>query len=131
MQSKFWCVTVNNPIMILDPSEWPGCTSAIWQLEMGDSGTVHYQVYVEFRGNMRLNRVVQFRGLQGGHAERRMGNKAQAVVYHTKEDTRLEGPFFWPNEQQARQGGISVLRRNYFWTDLMLDMIENTPDIEI
>lgn len=113
MQGRFWCVTLNNPREILDPSEWPGCAAAIWQLEMGDNGTPHYQLYVEFQRNVRMNRLLSMSGLRGAHVEIRRGNKEQAIVYHTKEESRLEGPFYWPSAEVARQRGMYEAPRDF------------------
>jgi len=48
MQARCWCFTLNNPEEELAVNEWDGIAYAVWQLEIGEEGTVHYQGYVNF-----------------------------------------------------------------------------------
>jgi len=38
MRTFAYCITINNPTDVFDPSTIDGCSYAIWQLERGDSG---------------------------------------------------------------------------------------------
>lgn len=105
VQSKFWMVTLNNPEGILDPSLWPRCEEAVWQLEIADTGTVHYQMYIQFTSNMRLNALKSLPGLRRISAQVRRGTKTQAVNYVTKTETRLEGPFWYPDRETVMTSG--------------------------
>jgi len=64
----------------------------VYQKEEGESGTPHFQGYVEFKRKLSFNTA---RALLGGDVwiHRRNGTQEQAVKYATKEDTRVEGPW--------------------------------------
>jgi len=101
-QLRNWVFTVNNPEAILDPSEWPNCRMAVWQLEMSDNGTPHYQGYVEYTIGVRRRTVSSCSGLEGAYLNQRLGSRQQAINYSTKNDhTFLEGPWWWPSEAGA------------------------------
>jgi len=101
---RAWCMTWNNPDEALTPeivSQWPDIRAGVWQLEMGEDGTVHYQGYFEFTVAKTIGPLKQV--IHQAHWERRMGTQAQAIRYCIKPDiwdgenipdeTRLEGPF--------------------------------------
>lgn len=75
------------------------------QLELGKSGTRHWQAYVEFRGPIALTTVCKL--FPGCHAEKRRGTPQEARTYCSKEETRL-GDFVefgeLPAEEAKRQG---------------------------
>lgn len=71
---------------------------AAWQLEMGQNGVVHWQgVLVTKR--MDLSALSKVSWLRRAHLERAKGTARQCFDYATKEDTRLEGPFFYPQRE--------------------------------
>lgn len=95
-QSKNWVFTLNNPVVQI---EWPDFVKyAVWQLEKGESGTPHYQGYVEFKTNQRLGavRVV----LPGAHWENREKPRAAAIKYCEKEEGRQDGPWYYPSKEE-------------------------------
>lgn len=103
-QGKNICFTINNPESNLDPYWWTedeqtNTKFVVWQLEMGDSGTPHLQGYMELKTSKRLRQIQAMEGLMGGHFETRKGTKSQAVDYCKKEEGRLEGPWYWPDQQ--------------------------------
>lgn len=59
-------------------------------MERGESGTLHWQGYLEMPKACRFSK---FKELKGAHFERRQGTPQQADEYCSKEDTRVEGPF--------------------------------------
>jgi len=97
----------------LDPSLWPGCTFCVWQIEVGENGTEHYQGYLELEGQKSLMQLMQFEGLEGAHFERRKGTQKQAIDYCSKEDTRVDGPYRFgePNAQGKRSDLEEVKKR--------------------
>lgn len=105
MSNKGRCfmLTINNPDAWLNPADWIGCLHAVWQLEMGENGTVHYQIYVNFNKVMGLNMVRRAIEPEQAHIAVRQGTKAQCLTYCTKAETRLEGPFWFPNEDSVRK----------------------------
>ncbi len=90
--------TVNNPDddeyfdlrgRLADDSRVRYC---VYQLEEGDSGTLHYQGYIELFAATILRTV---KAIIGGnpHVERRRGTRDEAREYAMKEDTRVDGPW--------------------------------------
>lgn len=86
---RHWVFTYNNPTA---PIEWPAHVKyAVYQREVGESGTAHFQGYVEFTNPVRLSGVRKI--LPTAHWEERRGTREEARAYATKEATRVEGPF--------------------------------------
>jgi len=93
-----WCGTINNPGFD-DASfkEWfhevtEGDEKTNWNLnflvaslESGKSGTVHIQLYAEFKTRVRLTQIKKLgSGAERGHWEKRRGTPAQARDYCMK-----------------------------------------------
>lgn len=89
MSARNWCFTLNNPDDIKDKFIlWPDSVRyAIYQLEIGASGTKHLQGYVEFDKVQRLSAVKKV--LPKAHWETRKGTREQARDY-CMPDTHLE-----------------------------------------
>lgn len=66
----------------------PGLIYACGQIEEGDSGTMHIQVYTEWQTSLRRSEVVKRAG--NGHWEARRGTRTDARTYCRKSDTRIE-----------------------------------------
>lgn len=122
-RARQWVFTVNNPtetgeefIQRLDATQF--LIYAVFQKEVGEGGTPHYQGYVEFSKALRFNaakRVIH----ATAHIETRRGTRAQARDYATKDDTRVDGPWECGNWREAAQGrrvdleaAISTLNEN-------------------
>jgi len=90
-----WCFTLNNPQddqQIQDIwQQWSGLSFGVCQRERGESGTLHYQGYTEWNVSMRLGSVRRL--LHTAHWEPARGSADQNVVYCTKEDGRVDGPW--------------------------------------
>lgn len=94
---KNYLITVNNP---------SGDETVFWadllqrgldtiqylvlQEERGESGTPHYQIYIEMKVQKRLTWMKNTFGNRI-HLEGRRGSQNQAIAYCTKEDTRVIG----------------------------------------
>lgn len=100
--SRGWCWTWNNPTEELDVDLLPKSHRelwtehlmfGVWQLEVGESGTTHYQGYFEFKKPQRMTMVKRLLGDETVHCEKRKGSQKQAYDYCTKEDSRVEGPY--------------------------------------
>lgn len=91
-----WCFTINNPTMDLPFVEViPRISFLIYQKEVGEQGTPHIQGYLETSGP-RIRRswlVSNVPWLAGAHIEVARGTAAQSIVYCTKDEGRIEGPF--------------------------------------
>lgn len=81
---RHWCFTYNNPTHVPTPDEWPDCHYAIYQLEMGASGTVHYQGYAEFSKSKRLSWLRNHTNMPGAHWAVRRGTREEARNYCMK-----------------------------------------------
>lgn len=91
--------------------------SAVFQMEQGEkSGYQHWQAFVRFKSQKRFatfKRQLSAAGLATAHIEPRRGSVAQAVAYCSKEETRLEGPYYFGDsiDVKDRRGHRSDLDR--------------------
>lgn len=89
-----WCFTINNPesteLVFQDDDQIKACW---YQREQGESGTEHFQGYVEFANPKALLSIKRMPVFARAHLEHRKGSRQQAVAYATKEETRLSGPY--------------------------------------
>jgi len=85
------------------PEEFPEwLTFAVWQLECGEEGTMHYQGYLECSGKRSFSAIQAVPGFEGCHLEVRRGTQGQAIAYCTKDDdTRVDGP--WRHGEPKQQ----------------------------
>lgn len=105
-----WILTINNPEQSIEEMKeyienLKGLEYAIFQLEQGESGTPHFQIYLEFKNQKRFETLKnQF---PTAHIEKRLGTKDQARRYCMKEETRIDGPVeigqFVPEERGKRK----------------------------
>jgi len=84
-----WCFTLNNPDENKNLS-WPDKVRyAIYSLETGESGTRHYQGYLELKHSARLSTVRKL--VPGAHFEPAKGTPDQNIKYCSK--APLAGPY--------------------------------------
>lgn len=116
MRGRNWCFRVSNPEGILLPERWDDVRICVWQLELSESGLVHYQGYVEFTVVKRRVAVKSQEGLAGCWCAPREGSKAQAIAYASKDETQLEATEYWPDEASvnaiAERGGDQGARND-------------------
>lgn len=102
--------TVNNPFfeddegnvfpMLLVPGAWPAddVQFVVWQLERGEqNGVLHYQGYLQLKRKRTINQLHSWTGLERAHFEVTRGTPTEAKDYCEKEETRVDGPFYWPS----------------------------------
>ncbi len=100
----------------------------IFQLEMGEEGTAHFQGYVEFKQPLRLAAMKKL--CPFAHFEIARGSSKQNREYCSKEDGRLMGPFefgdFSTGGSGVRNdlGGIIAVARE---THDLRQVIESDP----
>lgn len=119
-RSRNWCFTINNPttepeeiIRVLEPN----VKFAIFQFEKGESGTKHYQGYLRWNENTRLSALKKLEGdFARAHFKIAKGNEQQNIVYCTKQDTRIDGP--WEIGERSHQGKRTDL-------DSVVDLIKS------
>lgn len=90
-----WCFTYNNPPE--NPEQFlellgsiPDIRYAVFQGEESETGTPHYQGYMEFTRQVSIGTLRRYKIM---HYERRMGSRVQARDYCMKEDSRVAGPW--------------------------------------
>lgn len=94
-EAKYWILTENNPegncdVIFAELYAMKKISYACWQLEIGENGTEHFQIFLAFEKKTRLSVIQKI--LPGCHAEIAR-NPAEAAEYCRKEDTRIEGPW--------------------------------------
>lgn len=103
-RARNWCWTINNPEVkphaLINASSY-----TIYQLEVGENGTEHYQGYSQFDSPMRLNALKKL--APTAHFEVAKGSADDNEKYCSKEDGRKEGP--WRHGSIKRQGQRSDL----------------------
>lgn len=82
----------------------------VYQKEIGQEGTPHYQGYVEAKSALALSAVKGRLDLPAIHLEPRRGTQEQAIAYCKKAETRAEGPweFGEPKEQGKRNDLLAL-----------------------
>lgn len=102
-----WIYTWNNPNR--DAEEHHASFSAVdpvyhlFQREVGEGGTPHYQGYIEFAGPKSLQQLKACNSQI--HWEVRHGNQNQAIQYCSKQDTRQEGPWSYGTPKSTAKVG--------------------------
>jgi len=96
---RCWCFTLNNPSMTGTElfeklKSVNNVKGFVFQLEEGESGTPHFQGFVELKESTRWNTVKKMIG-ENPHLEEAKGNKESNLKYCTKEEGRKEGPWIW------------------------------------
>jgi hypothetical protein len=73
-----------------------------------ETGTIHYQGYIEFKNARELDTVRKFfSGSLQAHVEVRNGSQKQAISYCTKKSSRTDGP--WSGGEMKNQGNRTDL----------------------
>jgi len=106
--------TINNPEGMIATDDWESVRGAVWQHEVGEQGTPHYQGYIVLKRASRFPAVKRLLGSESAHLDVARGTQSECVAYVTKEDTRVEGPYWYPDEATVRgtaQGTRSDLKR--------------------
>lgn len=116
-QARNYVFTINfanGEVTLLDPDEFPEwLTYCVWQLELGhDNHVEHYQGYLECSGKKSMKQVHAIPGFERAALMVRRGTSAQAIMYSTKVDTRIDGPWYHgePKEQGKRNDLTAVKR---------------------
>jgi len=121
-----WVFTINNFEDTQCVKEWSDVKDAIWQSEVGASGTPHLQGFVRFVKNKRLTALKKLSAT--AHWEASKDPKA-AIAYCSKEDTRVEGPWTIgsPGGQQGKRKDIEEAVARIESGDDVTDIISDIP----
>lgn len=118
MCSRNWLFTLNNPTEEECPKKWKLdlLKLVIYQEEVGETGTPHYQGYVEFTTPRRITTLKTIS--PRAHWETRSGTRDQAVLYVTKDDTRTQFPQGWSARNPNEWTTFNPEDVNSFWSYL-------------
>lgn len=84
-KSRNWVFTLNNPTEDIAQATWPTTIKFLLAvLEVGSTGTVHYQGYLELGSPRALTYLLTLTPLKGAHWEVRRGTRIQAISYCLK-----------------------------------------------
>ncbi len=73
---------------------------AVWQFEEGNrTHGVHLQGFIVFNHSQRMNSVKNILESRSVHVEPMRGTLAENYIYCTKDDTRIDGPWYYPDKQ--------------------------------
>jgi len=114
--SMYWCVTDNQPGRIDHDLVLQDQSYKVYQLEEGDEGHEHYQLYVEFAKKKRFKAVQKlFQYPDGGycHIEKRRGTRQEAREYCMKQESRIEGPWEfgdWTGPKAGQRNDLDQIR---------------------
>lgn len=97
-EAKHWCFTWNDADDKLTYEDVidklaEHCDYLVFQQEVGEEGTKHYQGYAEFTKAKRLSAIQKLTTPHRPHWEKRKGTRDQARDYAMKKDTRVDGPW--------------------------------------
>lgn len=108
-----WAFTINNPEQELDHlSSVPEISYAVWQLEIGESGTPHYQGYLNLSIRARMQKVKKMLCCLDAHLEVCKGSPSQNRAYCTKRDTRIGDVYeigIFPQTSQGTRTDLSAV----------------------
>lgn len=124
--STVWCFTINNYDDADVVRTWDGVKDAIWQAEVGESGTPHLQGFVRFSKNKRLSALKKVSPT--AHWEVCKSVSA-SVDYCSKDDSRKDGPWTIgsPNGSQGKRKDIDVAVERVANGDSLADIIKDAP----
>lgn len=111
MTSRAYVFTINNPQNFDFPENWEDQFRYVtYQLECGESGTYHFQGYIECLKPTRVAAIKKI--LNTAHLEPRRGTQQQAINYAQKEDSRIAGPwtFGTPSGKQGSRNDVALFR---------------------
>jgi len=102
------CFTINNPEVQLEFSD-EIIRYAVWQQEIGEQGTPHYQGYIEATAKLSLPKWKLILGNKA-HIEARKGTRDQARDYCMKSESKVDGPWEYGKWSGGGQGSRSDLK---------------------
>lgn len=125
-KSRGWFFTFNNPDDIeVEQLEHlfvtAGCSAYVFQLEMGEEDTPHYQGSVYFKNPVVMPKYID----QRIHWEF-CRNWRAAVDYCSKEDTRIAGPWFMG--VKPKKAPLKVISELRPWQAEIATMLREEPD---
>lgn len=137
-RSRGWCFTINNPMvhgvdyisLMADLLSRPAIKYWIFQLEVGETGTPHFQGYLFNPNKYSLEQV---RGISGvAHWEPAGGSPTENRTYCSKTAGRLQGPYsFGECPRQGSRSDLRELAREALRLGSMQALAQEHPDAVI
>ena len=102
----------------------------VFQKERAETGTIHYQGYVEFKRSYRLKRVRTLVS-RNAHFEPRRGSGPEAAAYCKKAESRVEGPweFGTPSQGQGARSDLCAFKDAIKDGKRRRDLLEEFPTV--
>ncbi len=102
-----WCFTWNNPDAAPEATAPEWLRYMVYQREKGESGTEHFQGYVELSVPQRLRALKRWLG--AAHWEEANGDYAANLKYCTKEEGRVADPVMYGEHvEQGKRSDLQV-----------------------
>jgi len=116
-QARNYCFTINfgdAEVTSLLSEEFPEWVKfCVWQLEIGESNTMHYQGYLECSGKKSMNQIHAIPGFERAALSVRRGTQEQAIAYCEKEGSRVDGPWHHGEaKEQGKRTDLVVVKRS-------------------
>lgn len=117
IRSRNWILTINykestpilNDDLLQQITELPGIVYTAFQLEQGEQGTQHHQLYISFENAKSFNTIKKY--FPTAHIENSKGSPKQCSDYCTKDDTRTGNSIVWG--ELPRQGKRTDMQSIY------------------
>lgn len=125
---KTWIITLNGSNGSYSLKGWiqTHCEKAVWQVEKGnETGYIHIQLTMTLKVKQRLSWLKNHFSKEA-HCEV-VRNEDAAFDYTQKSDTRVEGPFYWPNPIISVKDPLEG-KTLKTWQAEILEIIKGDPD---
>ncbi len=119
------CWTLNDPEGLIEFAD--EMQYLVYQEEIGESGTYHFQGYCEFKTRVRMNRAKELLGGDTVHLEPRRGSAEQAIAYCKKNESRIahaEPYEFGEPKQQGKRMDLEAFKDAVFEGKRKRDLLD-------
>ncbi len=122
-----WCFTLNNPVRTSDELLAifrPRVKYLIFQEEKGDSGTPHYQGYVNYKRSQRFGYCKKL--LPGAHWEPSKAGDVANTAYCSKPEGRIAGPWkIGTPVYSGKRADLAMLKKRTLAGEPMATMLKD------
>lgn len=139
VHAKYWCFTLNNPTeepttFIARINALRSVTACVFQTERGESGTEHWQGYIEMSKSRPMSQVKAI--IRGNpHLEKRRGTAEQAIQYCKKPQTRIRGPWecgtFSPTRKPGQRTDLEAIVTTMETATSLTEVVREHPAASI
>ena len=126
---KYWCFTLNNPYIEPGDELFIGHHQyLIYQMEVADTGTLHFQGYVVMKKRTRLTAMKKL--VEEAHFGPRKGTREQAKKYCMKMESQVLGPWEFGSDSEVSAGQGERKDMNDIRDQLLTDTPMTTIQLE-